>query len=298
MSNGTAIEWTDATWNPVVGCTKVSTGCANCYAARLAATRLAHQRSYAGLAYLDDRGGAHWSGEVRYSEVRLTPPLDWRQPRRVFVCSMGDLFHESVPLEFIARVFNVMACATLGCGKRHEHEAECWTGRPHTFQVLTKRPERMHEVLHALPDHFGNNWPGDAAACVALEVGAWPLPNVWLGVTAENQETADERIPMLINAPAAVRFVSCEPLLGPVDLTRYGKRYCVRALSTCGEPALHWVICGGETGPGARPMDPDWARSLRDQCQGAGVPFFMKKMGGGRAVPDDLMVREWPGGAR
>jgi protein gp37 len=193
---------------------------------------------------------------------------------------MGDLFHDDVPIRWLAEVWNVMSSATVACGKRHEHEDECWTGPPHTFQVLTKRPERMLRVLtEELPDEVGSHWPDDSPISVAMEVN-WPLPNVWLGVTAENQACADKRIPLLLECPAALHFVSLEPLLGPIDLRMNvqcehedNEGYGVPALK-----CLNWVIVGCETGPGARPMDPDWARSVRDQCQEAGVPFFLKKL--------------------
>jgi protein gp37 len=205
---------------------------------------------------------------------RLEQPLHWRKPRRVFVCSMGDLFHEAVPDEFINRVFLVMALADS-----------------HTFMILTKRPDRMHKWINSQPredDECGiNGW------------STWPLPNVWLGVSAENQQAADERIPLLLQTPAAVRFVSVEPMLGALDMEQYlyatspntagpwsypsgrivrgggiGGQMC------CQIPAreLHWVICGPESGPNARPMPPDWARSLRYQCVAAGVAFFLKQM--------------------
>lgn len=249
------IEWTDETWNPVTGCTKVSAGCAHCYAERMA-RRLAGRCGY-------PEAPDHF--KVTLHPKRLDQPLHWKKPRMVFVCSMGDLFHEDVPDEYIDRVWSKFY--------------EC---PQHTFQVLTKRPERMYQWL-------------------VNELHNWrPLPNVWLGVTAENQTTADERIPVLLQIPAAVRFVSIEPMLGPVDLRSIHQRvdsvnYYIDALSgnvvwleqrdigsePMGEQsqALDWVIVGGESGPGAQPMDPDWARSIRDQCQAAGVPFFFKQWG-------------------
>lgn len=269
MSQNSKIEWTDATWNPVTGCTKVSPGCAHSYAERI--TERFH-------------GPGSFEKVVCHPD-RLGIPLHWRHPRRVFVNSMSDLFHEDIPIEFIARVFNVMACATVDCGKRHKHEEECWTGDPHIFQVLTKRPQRMREVLKALPEFCSENLSGDSAINLSFEVGnGWPLPNVWLGVSCENQHFADERIPLLLATPAVVRFVSCEPLLGPIDLTA---RRCFLSLSdpkrngvlTGSDRFLNWVIVGGESGPGARPMHPEWARSLRDQCIASGVPFFFKQWG-------------------
>ena len=267
MAETSAIEWTDATWQPVTGCSVVSPGCTNCYAMRLAGTRLAHHPSRAGLT-IDTKAGPVWNGKVRLNEEWLLQPLRWRRPRRIFVCAHGDLFHESVPDEWIDRVFAVMAIAPQ-----------------HTFQVLTKRSGRMREYLS-----------GDALRRVAQSANrirpvagmiAWPLTNVWLGVTAEDQTRANERIPDLLATPTALRFVSIEPMLGPVDLRNVSPadKYEIDALSGYDfdrglvGPRLDWVICGGESGPNARPMHPDWARGLRDQCAAAGVPFFHKQNG-------------------
>ena len=293
MSDQTGIEWTDTTWNPVVGCSRVSRGCERCYAERMAATRLRHRPEYAGIAEMTP-GGPRWTGRVQLIPERLDQPLRWRKPRRVFVNSMSDLFHEDLSIEDIALVFNVMACATTECAPHpgREHEEECWTGRPHTFQILTKRPQRMLEVIQELPAYTAQHWPGSEPLCVAMCVGAWPLPNVWLGVSIEDQRSADERIPLLLQTPAAVRFVSAEPLLGPVDLrvvpipTTGPRELAVRQLD--------WVIAGGESGPGHRPMDPAWAEGLRDQCAAAGVPFFFKQMAGKSEIPKSLMVRQFP----
>ncbi|MBI2304149.1 MAG: phage Gp37/Gp68 family protein [Chloroflexi bacterium] len=216
MSSETAIEWTDATWNPVTGCTKVSPGCAHCYAEAI--TLRFH------------RGGPFSLGQstVKVHLERLKLPLVWKIPRRIFVNSMSDLFHEAVPLEVILRVFSIMIEA-----------------RHHTFQILTKRHERLAKLASQL------SWPS----------------NVWVGVSVENQIWADRRIPYLRQVPATTRFLSCEPLLGPLDLR-------------CHFEGLHWVIVGGESGPKARTMDPNWARSIRDQCFEAQVPFFFKQWGG------------------
>lgn len=247
----TSIEWTDASWNPIVGCTEISPGCANCYAARLAATRLRNTPQYKGLATIDNPPasiGPRWTGEVRFLPERLEEPLHWREPRRIFVCDMGDLFHESVTEEALEKIWYVMLKAER-----------------HTFQVLTKRPQRMRS--------FVKNW---RYTCGSRNF----LPNVWLGVSVENQHFADERIPLLLQTPAAVRWISAEPLLGPVDLNNmHPPNYGSAFTHTFGWPRLDWVIAGGESGPHARPMHPDWARSLRDQCQAAGVPFFFKQWG-------------------
>ncbi|MCP4515067.1 MAG: phage Gp37/Gp68 family protein [Delftia sp.] len=230
VSDQTAIEWTDATWNPIRGCSRASEGCRNCYAARMATRLSGPGRPYEGLA-----AGGQWTGKVRVVESELDRPLRWRKPRHVFVCSMSDLFHEKVPDQAVMRVWNVMAESTA-----------------HTFQVLTKRPRRMR--LHSL-----RRWG----------LGPQVLPSVWLGASAENQETLDERVPHLLRTPAAVRWLSCEPLLGPLDLRPWLDR-------------LGWIVVGGESGPGARPMRPEWVRDIRDQCIAAGVPFFFKQWGGVR----------------
>ena len=216
MGDQSTIEWTDATWNPVTGCTKISPGCKHCYAERLAA-RL------------------HAMGNPRYRDGfkvtlhpdQLTLPLRWKSPRRIFVNSMSDLFHDAVPEEFIRRVFEVMAQAH-------------W----HIFQVLTKRAQRLAELAPRLP------WPS----------------NVWQGVSVENARYAS-RVSELVKVPAAVRFLSVEPLLGPIDLPLKG---------------VAWVTVGGESGPGHRPMRPEWVRAIRDQCTDAGIAFFFKQWGGPR----------------
>lgn len=269
------IEWTDRTWNPVTGCTKVSQGCKNCYAERL---------------YERFHGHGSFKNVLTHSQ-RLHQPFSWKKPSMVFVNSMSDLFHEAVSFDFIDHVFIVMAM-----------------NPKHTFQVLTKRPERMLEYFKSRTegdywdyfkekvydgyqafldnDNMPPGWLWDKTYTEfgkdvdLIYDGPWPLPNVWLGVSVENKVTADERIPLLSMVPAAVRFLSCEPLLGPIKFspivhdTILGKMQAP-ALSV----VIDWVICGGESGPGARPMDPNWARLLRDQCEVAGVAFFFKQWG-------------------
>lgn len=284
MSADSSIEWTDKTWNPVVGCTKVSPGCKNCYAKTL------H----------DQRHKAHAAGKkmpAQYAEPfevvqlmpdRLTDPLSWRKPQKVFVNSVSDLFHDDVPDEFIERVFAVMFLA-----KRH------------TFQVLTKRPERMAAFLshHNRPGltqviaHTIDAKPGgdreDIADWYLAHLMERPLPNVWLGTSVENQAAADERIPHLLRTPAAVRFLSCEPLLGPVNveeiLVPFGDTKAVICPLTGewapNEPSpvngatLDWIIVGGESGTGARPCNVDDIRSLVAQCRKAGTAVFVKQLG-------------------
>lgn len=231
MSLNSAIEWTDATWNPTTGCDRVSVGCDHCYALTLA-KRL---QAMGNQRYQKD-GDPKTSGPgfgLTVHMDKLQEPYLWRKPRRVFVNSMSDLFHPDVHTEFIHAAFDVMADLPQ-----------------HHFQILTKRPRRMGTV-----------------------VGAWyhrtqqePLVNVWLGTSVEDQKWADQRIPLLCSVPAGVRFLSCEPLLGPIDLSN--------------TESLNWVIVGGESGWHARPMQTAWVRSLRDQCSSAGVAFFFKQWGG------------------
>jgi protein gp37 len=265
VSDNTKIEWTDATWNPITGCSVVSAGCKHCYAMKLAGTRLRTHPSRVGLTR-DTAAGPVWNGKVRFNGEWLDQPLRWKRPRRIFVCAHGDLFHESVPDEWIDRVLGIMALA-----------------KQHTFQVLTKRVARMHDYLIDVQVRNGiggADYPEDTPIPKFFH---FPLPNVWFGVSAENQETADERIPHLLQCPAAVRFVSAEPLLGQIDLRQACAGHRWRdsdGVECCGVTRnLDWVIAGGESGVGARPMHPAWARSLRDQCRNANVPFFFKQWG-------------------
>jgi len=272
------IEWTDATWNPVTGCSKVSQGCKNCYAEREwpRLTRLVP--SYAGRDFTD----------VRMHADRLDKPLHWKRPRRIFVNSMSDLFHESVSDEFIERVLTTTIHA-----------------QQHIFQILTKRPERMRDVMRRWTDMNGR-----------------AQKNLWLGVSVEDQATADERIPLLRETPACVRWISAEPLLGPIDLApaylpcpnsqgvlmdpETGAYECCRECDYTGigaEMGIDWVVVGGESGPKSRPMHPQWARDLRDQCVAAGVPFLFKQWGewlGSMQFPNELLDKtvefgdSWP----
>jgi len=278
MSDRAGIEWTDATWNPLRGCSRVSEGCRNCYAERIAARFSGPGQPYEGLAERTAKG-PRWTGKVALIESALYHPLRWRKPRRIFVNSMSDLFHQDVPDEWIDRVFAVMALAPQ-----------------HTFQVLTKRPERMGAWFATGLDTREEDV---ATAMRRIDINSgfftdWPLPNVWLGTSVEDQPTADARIPHLLAAPAAVRFVSAEPLLGPVDLTVYMFGAHQTEETDWIARRLDWLIVGGESGPGARPMHPDWARSLRDQCAAASVPFFFKQWGGVGAVGRrQLVVTGW-----
>lgn len=273
MADKTGIEWTDATWNPIVGCSIVSPGCTNCYAMKMAARIEAMQPAshYAGTTK-GSKAGAVWTGKlVQAPDSILTQPFRWKKPRKIFVNSMGDLFHEDVPDEWIDLVFRVMAIA-----------------KQHTFQVLTKRSSRMRKYLCDEGAAARIRYKGNAAwSRTAARPNVWPLPNVWLGVSAEDQARADERIPDLLATPAAMRFVSAEPLLGPIDFGAI-VREALFSGKLSGDGKTHplgWIIVGGENGPGARPMHPDWVRSIRDQCAGAAVAFFFKQIG------------EWGGGA-
>lgn len=266
MADQSRIEWTDATWNPVTGCTRISEGCRHCYIERTPPFRMAGRKFSTG-----EVGGT--TGVLLHPE-RLAQPLHWTKPRRVFVNSLADLFHDDVTDEYLAEVFSVMARASR-----------------HTFQVLTKRPARMRSLLTR--PSFRDN---------LAHLAGWPLPNVWLGTSTEDQETADRRIPVLLDTPAAVRWISAEPLLGPIDLDgplvdghRPRLTYWLTGRPHWGAeerdasglmlqpleigPRLDWVVVGGESGPGARPMHPAWARSLRDQCARAEVPFHFKQWG-------------------
>lgn len=325
MASKTSIEWTrgkdgsaGATWNPITGCSIVSPGCTHCYAMKLAGGRLKHHPSRKGLTKMT-KAGPVWNGTVRFNESWLTQPLEWKQPRMIFVCAHGDLFHEDVPDEWIDKVLAVMALSPQ-----------------HTFQVLTKRSDRMRRYFapigcvncgdgqldgrccdepyvlrgDAASEGFRDALiegqaqalyaklhPEETAESISMTLAVHaPLPNVWLGVSAERQQEADARIPDLLATPAAVRFVSLEPLLGPIDLSAVpitvapgffggalnwhhrGKYHEDEGIHY---PTLDWIIVGGESGNGARPMHPDWVRSLRDQCAAAGKldRFFFKQFG-------------------
>lgn len=282
--------WWTKSWNPVIGCTACSPACDNCYAERLHKQRYIAQRRQRDKGLLAGKTmppcySMPFSA-VRFLPERQAQPLRWKTPQRIFVCNMGDLFHEDVPFWAIDRIFAAMSLS-----------------RQHTYYLLTKRPERMLEYMTR--ENFRKRIY-DAGACNF----PFPLPNVWLGTTVWDQASADRAVPILLSTPAAKRFVSVEPMLGPVDLvsagaiappdkpffevgtalctdplcgrseTHYPREFgCRWGLEPKGLPGLDWVICGGETGPGARSMHPAWARSLRDQCVAAGGPFFFKQWG-------------------
>lgn len=241
----TAIEWTDVTWNPVTGCSLVSPGCDNCYAAREAAGRLSGHDAYRGLAVRPVVGGpAQFTGELRLHPDRLDQPSRWRKPRMVFVNSMSDLFHRDLPLSFLEQVWRSMVAAPH-----------------HTYQILTKRPERIATALG--PE--GIAWYTVEAPVLR------PQPGIWIGTSIETDRYTF-RAGHLRSTPAAVRFLSLEPLLGP--------------LPSLNLDGINWVIAGGESGPGARPMHPDWVRDIRDRCITAGIPFFFKQWGEYRYVEE------------
>lgn len=304
MSDGTKIEWCDATVNAINGCSLASPGCTNCYA-----MKQAHRFPVRQGLTVPSKGGMVWTGEVRLSETALLQPLRWRRPRTIFWNAHGDTFHDKVPDDWIDRMFAVMALTP-----QHKH------------LVLTKRSARMRayfngpyadgngvcarvaDQIQALANTPGLMRPGPIGAKVWMQrpIGPmtaegvpefgfrafifpnmWPLPNVWLGVSVEDQARAAERIPDLLATPAAGRFLSCEPLLGPVDLATLQEGLPVNAWLTWLD-GLDGVIVGGESGPGARPMHPDWARSLRDQCAAAGVDFHFKLWGDWR-MGDELL---------
>lgn len=282
MSDKSAIEWTGATWNPVTGCTKVSPACAHCYIERTPPFRINHRKFVRGHI------------PIQFHENRLEQPLRWTKPRRIFVNSLSDLFHSDVADSQISHIFAVMAVASH-----------------HTYQILTKRPDRMRSYFtnpstrQCVADLIGwNHGRGDIArAVLGMKFGldaqtAWPLKNVWLGVSVENQHFADERIPLLLDTPAAVRFISAEPLLGPLDLTAVRWKGAAVDVLRGGfwrlpgrrddgyvdfndfPATLDWVIDGAESGPDHRQSNHDWFRSLRDQCTASGVSYFHKQNGG------------------
>ncbi len=278
----TSIQWTDKTWNPTRGCSRVSPGCLNCYAESLAGRYSAYgtkpDSPFTGFV-TKVNGHASWTGKLGLIEDKLQDPLSWRKPCRVFVNSMSDLFHENLSDEEIDRVFAVMALCPQ-----------------HTFQVLTKRADRMREYFSATVEFNGRQWP---AALWRLTLDAnlrdkttrqigdqpWPLPNVWLGVSVESPAYI-ERVQFLMETPAAVRFVSYEPALEGVDWEPWvkpgfdGRR-------------IDWLIVGGESGPDARPFNPDWARSSIEQCSRYKVPCFMKQFGSKWAKKQNLQPDQW-----
>lgn len=294
MSDGTKIQWSEATWNFITGCTKISDGCLACYIERTPPFRISHRRF--------DKPGIGGTTGVILHEDRLTLPLRWRKPRRIFVNSLADLWHDEVPTELIARAFAVMVAAPH-----------------HTFQLLTKRHARMRSMLRS--EAF---W-----AAVSTELGKlWqttpPAPlrtvpaHMWVGVSVESQEWAEPRLSALLDVPALVRWVSAEPLIGPLNLSPwlYGRTWGstamghgVGGMALTSEPSpISWLVGGGESGPGSRSCDPAWLRTLRDDCLIAGTAYFCKQLGSVWARengadskggdwgywPEDLRIRQYP----
>lgn len=310
MATDTTIEWADKTWSPLIGCDRVSDGCTGCYAITTAHIRTSHPNpkistAFAGTTHRNnDR--TDWTGQINQLEDRLTQPLAWKKPRKVFVNSQSDLFHKNVDHDFIAKVFAVMALTPQ-----------------HTFQILTKRHARMRSVLNDTCDCGNGHVPGvhfrSAMAWAVSKANPnripglpddaeqqvynapWPLQNVWMGVSVEDQHWADIRITALLDTPAAVRWISAEPLLGPINLHADLRNDVYRCACGAwerdghlhplcpdcgkgwrykpGDARLNWVVAGGESGPGARPAHLDWFRTLRDQCVAANVPYLFKQWG-------------------
>lgn len=282
MSVSSSIEWTDATWNPIRGCTRISKGCENCYAERLAA-RFSDPGYWGNGFARRTSGGPRWSGVVAIVQEVLDLPRRWKKPRRVFVNSMSDLFHERVSAQ---QVDQILARVAL---------------RPqHVFQVLTKRPDRMRlyfqdryqpsrvlRIAHQLCDYYGVSVPSPQ-----------PLRNLWLGTSIEDQSAAADRIDPLLQTPAVVRWASVEPLLGPVDLSEALGAIREDGLEWRGcAPRLDWVVVGGESGPEARPCEVSWIRSVVNQCALAGVPVFVKQFGSRPKAWGDELDR-WPFASR
>lgn len=272
----TSIEWTDRTWNPIRGCSRVSEGCRFCYAEAIAARFSNPGNTFHGFAERTP-DGPRWTGDVVLLQDRLTEPLTWKKPARVFVNSMSDLFHENLSDAAIVQVFGIMARTPQ-----------------HTYQVLTKRADRMMELIRYFRPING---PSAFSERVCRASGAeelpWPLPNVWLGVSVENQHFYDERIGKLLRTPAAVRFISYEPALGPLDL-RLGGMSMPDYSAHDPLPKLDWLICGGESGHGARPFDLAWARSIVEQCRAVSVPVFVKQMGSKAHLSEDGQILPLP----
>jgi len=263
------IEWTDKTWNPVIGCSKISEGCENCYAEKMAfrltnmlkntKNHISNEINTSCIAYSSIIENGKWNGKTALRKDKLQEPSKWKKPCKIFVCDMGDLFHESVPFQWIDKIFTVCAC--------NPH---------HIFQLLTKRPERALKYFNwKEPDWANEGMREDDGVKIPFKDWKWPLDNVWIGVTVENQEQSEIRIPLLSKIPVRIKYISCEPLLGPIDLSEIiyegQKIYPLKF--------INWVIAGGESGPGSRPMHPDWVRSLQDQCEATNIPFFFKQWG-------------------
>lgn len=317
MGDKTGIQWTDATWNPLRGCTRVSKGCENCYAEKVAYRFSGPGQPYEGLIAIGKKG-PRWNGVIKLVPEKLIDPLRWTRPRMVFVNSMSDLFHENISNEYIAAVFGVMAEA-----------------KTHTFQILTKRPKRAKEFFDWLTtkayaescavDGFYPYTQYEVGICLAeaakltgrsklfpKDFPIWPLPNVWLGISAENQETANKRVPLLMECPANIHWVSYEPALGPVDFSEWidnsGYDSLLRTFTgrKATPPSLDWIVVGGESGSGSRPFDWKWAQHVVDTTSASSTAVFVKQLGSKPVLKDSGIsslksykggeISEWPKG--
>ena len=256
MGSKSAISWTDSTWNPIRGCTVVSSGCDNCYAMRMAARFSGKGEPYEGIAKMTDKG-PKWTGKLALVEKHLRDPMKWQGNRRIFVNSMSDLFHQNAAMEWIHKIFAVMAVS-------YRHKFQVLTKRPKKMATYTTFPETREVVSAWMAWLMGGVKPKDVPEHLQIK---WPLSNVWLGESVEDQGTYNKRIDDLMQTEAAVRFLSMEPLLGPIDAQFEEMKD--------GKP--DWVIVGAESGPGRRLMDEGWIRDIRDQCQDAGIAFFYKQ---------------------
>ena len=283
MSGKTKIQWSNKVWNPVRGCSLVSAGCTNCYAMRDAHRFSGPGYPYEGLTHAVN-GRPVWTGKIMLVEDHLLDPLKWKEPSYIFTNSMSDIFHENVPFEYLYRIYAVMVLA-----------------KHHTFQNLTKRPDRRKAFLSD-PETMIRVYQ-EAQKIKLVKCGVWPLPNVWEGVSAEDQKSADERVPILLQTPAALRWVSYEPALGPVDfqgedangqerwwLYNVESASCILGSSDPSDssligqivkektrPGLDWIVLGGESGPRARPFEIQWARQVIAQAKEAHTPVFVKQ---------------------
>ncbi len=321
----TKIEWTERTWNPIIGCTKISAGCKNCYAEKqsirinnMVADR--HMETWADFSsilrfdYSENENGIAkgFNGDVNIRWHKLREPFSWRKPSMIFVNSMSDLFHENIPFKYIADIFDVM-CADL-IPKRGKSWYECEDESDyrevakHTYQVLTKRPNRMLEFFEWVKDNIDS----DRSIRIQMEQSGGRLPeNIWLGVSVENQRAADERIPLLLQTPAKVKFLSIEPMLEPIELQNivFEHNYLINALTgkadthmgEIGWNKVDWVIVGCESGMNRRPCKIEWVESIVEQCRSAKIPVFVKQLNiNGKVIkdinqfPKHLQIREFP----
>lgn len=268
------IEWTNETWNPIIGCTKVSPGCDNCYAEKMACRLASMEHNISAYDYRYIVNGTEfdkptkWNGETFFAESQINKPLKRKKPTKYFVCSMGDLFHKSVSFQDVTGIIEIIE--------------KC---KQHTFQILTKRPERMKEYFDLLLN----------GALDYTKLAALPIKNLWLGVTAENQEQAENRIPVLLQIPAKVHFVSIEPMLSFIDLMpAIFYEFEGWKLGIENPPKIDWVICGGESGHKARLINPGWVETLRDQCKKLRIPFFFKQWGEHLPIMDPSELKKYP----